>query len=336
MACEGKLGNCNFFQEEEDEEEALSLSDLPINLNKEERNNKSDVDEESQPLIKCEEDFDFRSWSRESEMCAADDVFFQGQILPLRHSISSENGLTKFNPETLKTSHWVSRSESMDHYGSLGGFSSRSSSTKSHYSSSSTSSTSTTTARNPKPRIRNQFHTHPSPKPQIRVSTTPLPTNLTRRSTIWEFFRVGLVRTPGIEFQDLKARSSISRNSSSDRSNTGHSEQSTNMEKQGKQRKHMFFDRERLLGGCSCSVGSAVKPVPQKIVVIRSNFEDSNHNIKGSARESKEHIEKQLQELKKKKKLMMEKQQGKQNESRHHRTFEWIKQLSHGSGHPDS
>ncbi|KAF5736204.1 hypothetical protein HS088_TW14G00340 [Tripterygium wilfordii] len=312
MACERKLGNCSFFREEEDEEQdedALSLSDLPINLIKED-NNKSNADEESRPLIKSEDDFYFRSLSRESEMCAADDVFFHGQILPLRHSISSESDLTKFKPLNLNAINCLSGSESMDHFGSLGGFnsfSSKSSSIKSHYSSSSTSSSSTTTARNPKPRIRNQFHTHPSPKPQIRVSTTPTISNRSRKSTIWEFFRPGLVPIPGIELQDLKIRSSVSRNRSSEssnnninrrekiRSSTGHSEQSTNMEKQRKQKKHMF------LSGCSCSVGT-VKPVQQKIIVLKSSCEDNNHNIKGSARESKEGREKPLQELKMKKK----------------------------------
>lgn len=102
-------------QEEEEEEEALSLSDLPINLVKtEETQLRRESDEEggggrggeeegsgySKEHEKEEPEFDFGWWgnngprgSLESQMCAADELFFKGQILPLRLSVSSDNGL---------------------------------------------------------------------------------------------------------------------------------------------------------------------------------------------------------------------------------------------------
>uniref|UniRef100_A0A5B6YJZ7 Putative vitellogenin-1 isoform X1 n=1 Tax=Davidia involucrata TaxID=16924 RepID=A0A5B6YJZ7_DAVIN len=303
---DGKWGHSNSFENEEEEEEALSLCDLPIN----EENDQSRKEEESQ-TIQTEEDFDFGSWGgsvlTKSEMCAADEVFFQGQILPLRHSISSDSGLQpgfSRNP-----SRCVSRSESMDHCYS-GGFtsvSSRSSSIRSYHSSSSGSST-TKTKQYYKPiRVRNQFdqfHSHPSPTPQIRVSSIRHHGNVSHRchkSTIWSFFRVGLVRTPEIELQDLKVRG----NNNSTAKNFG-----CYIEKKKKQQS--FFDKNSVLfGGCKCSVNAVETVVPSRIVLIKSNSVHVN--------EEKEQVA-----LKNKTK---QRQHGKQAVSRH-RTFEWLKELS--------
>ena len=166
--------------EQEEEEEALSLCDLPINLEDPPRNQ-----EHSRPNEASQEEFNFRSWgapfSKEHEMCVADEVFFKGQILPLRVSFSSEAGLlaTVSQSQQHYGKQFV-RSESLDRNSSdfrSSNNSSRSSSLRSQNSSTSsvTAATATTTTTIPKskPRIRNQFHTHPSPKPQLRASAAP-------------------------------------------------------------------------------------------------------------------------------------------------------------------
>ncbi|TXG59322.1 hypothetical protein EZV62_013895 [Acer yangbiense] len=159
------------------------------------------------------EEFNFGS-TEESEMCTADELFFKGQILPLRLSVSGGTG----GPRRC-----LSRSESMDHGGSSystgsGSTSintSRSSSTRSYYSSTTTTTTNSANSTTSKQKIRNNFHSFPSPNPQIRVSSFRLSNvsnnsssnSRNQKSTIWDLFRIGLVRAPEIEFQDLKLRS---------------------------------------------------------------------------------------------------------------------------------
>ncbi|PPD84185.1 hypothetical protein GOBAR_DD18881 [Gossypium barbadense] len=99
---------------EAEEDEALSLCDLPVNLTKEERTQtKNEEDGEEPQALKTDEDFNFGSLcgslSTELEMCAADEVFFQGQILPLRLSVSSDSGLTGWcRQDSLNTSRCLS------------------------------------------------------------------------------------------------------------------------------------------------------------------------------------------------------------------------------------
>ncbi|XWS41810.1 hypothetical protein CRYUN_Cryun17cG0114900 [Craigia yunnanensis] len=357
----------NFDEEEKweaEEEEALSLCDLPVNLIKEENQVQPRNEEtgESQ-AIKTEEDFNFvscgGSLSTEPEMCAADEVFFKGQILPLRLSVSSDSGLTGCPQDSQKTSHYLSRSESMDH-GSLSRFTSvssnsRSSSTRSSHYSTSSSNSIIVTARNfnsitnSKPiKIRNNFSTHPSPKPQIRLSKT-WPVNVSNRnqkSSMWDFFQFGLVRAPELELQDLKVRSnnnnanrnSVSRNSSCNSSNSSSSTKNstskivnnsgTEVTKNQQDLNKGFLEKRiGLFGGCKCSV-NAVETVPlNNIVVIKSNkISEKEKAMLHAAMEEKKKL---LQELKIKKK-MKEKQEGKQALSRH-RTYEWLKELSHAS-----
>jgi hypothetical protein len=356
-------------QEEEDqEEEALSLCDLPVNRMKEENNQSSRHQEAHQGTETNQEDFDFGPWggdgylSKISDMCAADDIFFQGQILPLRLSFSSESGVNKFESDSsLNPSHCLSRSASTDHnsIGVFTTFSGMSSSSRSHYSSSSNNTSSAiSSTRMIKPKLQNQFLTHRSPKPQIRLSSTSLGNaacNRPRNSSFWDFFRLGLIRTPEIELQDLKVRNSVSRNSSSSSSKSNSSikkcgkinvssdssksgckiknmsrhnsnDCGKNMEKRRKQ--SLLQKREGLLSGCSCSV-SAVKPFPLKSSNDRSRSAGNGNNDK-SERGS---IEEKLQELKMKRRIVKKQlmqQQGKQAMSRH-RTFEWIKELPHAT-----
>ncbi|XP_021908253.1 uncharacterized protein LOC110822436 [Carica papaya] len=335
-------------EEEEEEEEALSLCDLPVNLIEEDGNFKKSVHEEETRGVETGEDFDFGSWvgsisAEQAEMCAADEVFFKGQILPLRHSVSSDKGLFEFH---RNPSRCVSRSQSMDHCLSAGPFTSsatsRSSSCRSHYSSSSSSASSTNNnARNSNPRIRNQFIiTHPSPKPQLRTSIArngnPVSARI-QKFSMWDFFRLGLVRAPEIELRTAGGttnninRGSVSRNNSWSSSNSNSSVKNSNRTSQGefrieKQRGPSFMEkRKALFNGCKCSV-SAVETVPlNNIVIIKSCKGDqvkkqSNDRIIAV-------MEEKLQELKIKKKSK-EKQEGKQALSRH-RTFEWLKELPH-------
>ncbi|XVE87034.1 hypothetical protein DITRI_Ditri18aG0083400 [Diplodiscus trichospermus] len=351
------------FDDEEkwegEEEEALSLCDLPVNVQP--RNAEAGKSES----IKTEDDFNFGSWvgslSTEPEMCSADQVFFKGQILPLRLSVSSDSGLTRCRQDNQNTSRCLSRSDSMDQ-GSLTRFtsissSSRSSSTRSSHYSTSSSNSITVTARDfnsitnskSKPiKTRNNFNTHPSPKPQIRLSKTR-PVNVTTRhqkSSMWDFFRLGLVRAPELELQDLKVRSnnnsvnrnSVSRNSSSNSSNSSSSTKNSRQKivnnsgtevakNQQDLNKGFLENKIGLFSGCKCSV-NAVETVPLNNIVPFKSKKNSEKE-KAMSHAAMEEKEKLLQELKIKKK-MKEKQEGKQALSRH-RTFEWLKELSHAS-----
>lgn len=330
------VGSIIDAEKEEEDEEALSLSDLPID---EEKNHHQSIKETpKQPFIDSQEEFNFCSSlgdscvSKESEMCVADEVFFQGQILPLRHSLSSasDSGLiTKLQSDiSRQTSRSISRSESMDHCYSIGftSLSSRSSSINSHHSSSSGSSGNlgTTPGSKPKPRpkIRNQFqYSHPSPKPQIHSSNIKngINNNSNRNSsTIWSIFRVGLVTTPEIAMQDLKFRTKVkrfgSRNSASSISSSLSSSSNCRIiraEKEQKQQKKFFDKNGVLFSGCKCSSNAVVGPIPSRA--------SEKNVIRESCSVNESHA--QNEEEKEKPKAT------KQSLSRH-RTFEWLKQLS--------
>lgn len=340
-------------QEEEEEEEALSLCDLPITLIN--RKDQDQLTKQASPHIN--EEFDFRSWgsglfSNEPEMCAADDVFFQGQILPLRFSFSSESGLiTKRDYGNNQVINHNSESEFFQSN------SSRSSSVRSQNSSSSSSTSSTTTntpttPRISKPRIiRNQFHTHPSPKPQLRISgprqTSTLSSNQGRKSSsAWEFFRLGVVPAPEIALQDLKLRSSsnsssankncVSRNSSNSSSSSSKSTKKSVVKIMSNKSTHHDGDKNNnhhhvfkggglLMRGCRCSVESVVG---SDIVMIKGGTKSTKK------KESTQHAvkeEKGVVELKKQKHRSQK--QGKKVMSRR-RTFEWLKEL-HACHDPD-
>ncbi|KAL4368665.1 hypothetical protein GQ457_05G013660 [Hibiscus cannabinus] len=328
---------CDEEKWEAEEEEALSLCDLPVDLIKEENQLVLEKDGEPVQTSKTAEDFNFGSWggslSIKTEMCAADEVFFKGQILPRRHSVSSDSGIMGFRQDSHNTSVCLSRSESMDH-GSLSRFTSVSSSStrSSHYS---TSSNNSMAARmestNPKPKaikIRNNFNTYPSPKPQIRLPKTRTPNVSSRnqRSFMWDFFRLGLVRAPELELQDLKFRSnnnnnngnrtSVSRNSSCNSSNSSSSTKNVVVNKGGvgvannQQELNRGFLEKRmgLLSGCTCSA-DAVETIPLSNVIVTK----SNKNRKKDKATLHDAV---IEEKKKKKQALYR-----------HRTFEWIKEL---------
>ncbi|XP_047164001.1 pinin-like [Vigna umbellata] len=311
-------------EDEEEEIEALSLCDLPVNLINDETQPKPEPDSQ---IIETREDFDFRLWgtpfSSESEMCAADEVFFQGQILPLRLSLK----------------RCQSRSESLGH-GSLREFrsnSSRSSSIRSQNSTSSSSSTSTTTPGISKPRPQNQnqnhFHAHPSPQPQLKV-TIPRQTsfgNQGRKSSAWDFFRLGVVPAPEIALQDLKVRSTnginknhIARNNSSN--NSSNNSNSAVKRSYSAKGNHVLKQFVGIGGGfwsgCKCSV----ETVQSNITMIKGSTKSANKT------ESVTHAMKEKAVERKKQKQRQK--QGKRTMSRR-RTLEWIKELSHDASYAD-
>ncbi|KAL2906387.1 Protein-associating with the carboxyl-terminal domain of ezrin [Bienertia sinuspersici] len=306
--CFEHADQCN--EEERELEEALSLSDLPINAIISEDNQQSGgIKEDTQNARdNLETEFDFGSLvgsvsPLDGEMCTADEVFSGGQILPYRNSVSSMSGLRS-----------VSRSGSMDcrGFGSRSS-SSRSSSIRSHYSNSSSgsscsSSNNTTISSKTVPllsntKVQNQFHSYPSPKPQIlgssmRVATCTTPVG--KKSKMWEVLKMGLVRTPEIELQDLKLRHrsnnygknvAIPRNNSIGSSGSSNSIKASTNQNIDSARKSWSNDGNRIndfvleiqkrrnnqlaqnkndnsgfFKSCKCSIG-AIEPMPS----IRSN-----------------------------------------------------------------
>lgn len=291
------MGNYKGAEEKErengdNEDEALSLCDLP---NKQENQSKKESPA-SGGGGGGEEEFDFRSWGgslKESEMCAADDVFFRGQILPLRHSISSDGAGIRCN--------------SMDRCHSAGytTASSRSSSTRSHQSSSSAASSITTT---PHRKIRNQFqYSQPSPTPQLRFSKIPHANNnyAARNSTLWSLFRVGLVTMPEIGSHSFRAR-----NRDNDNNNNN--------------------NRNNLVRSSSINVSNAEDTKPNITQKLKQRFSDKNLVFFDTCKCSSNSIQTIPSPSAKKKNKKNTKQQattGKQTMSRI-RTFEWLKQLS--------
>ncbi|KAK7250944.1 hypothetical protein RIF29_33738 [Crotalaria pallida] len=352
-------------EDEDEEEEALSLCDLPnpitlLNI-KDQDQDSSHVNYET-----TQEEFDFSSWNglfpKEQEMCAADDVFFQGQMLPLHHSFKSNSGsLTKGNNHH-NHSQSIIRSESLGRVSmseSRSNSSSRSSSVRSQNSSSSTISTTTTTRRISisKHRIQNQFHTHPSPKPQLKISG-PMTRTSGRKSSssssAWEIFRIGVVPTPELGLQDLKIRSITTtmtatttkpflcggdKNDVSIRDNSGISN-STSTKKSVKMMSnkthHHHKDKSKsnnhhhvfkqFMSGCKCSV----ETVPSDIGMIKKGGTKRANKTESTTQHApKEKVVVELKKQKHRQKL----KQGKKAIMSRRRTFEWLKELH--ACHPD-
>ncbi|KAJ0236541.1 Uncharacterized protein HA466_0258280 [Hirschfeldia incana] len=245
--------------EDEEEEEALSLCDLPESLS----NEKAELPKQS----KEEEEFEFETGSSfrlgsdscepAQEMSTADELFSEGLLIPFRHA------------ERPGSNRFICRSESVD-FRRTGVGSNR--------------------------KIKNNFigYSQPSPQPQIITRSSSMTARVIsirnhKSSSIWDFLRLGLVRTP--EMTVSNARVSVSRNSSCSSTST-----SSNSKKTGESRSRRSF----LFGDCRCSVTTETI-VPVKI------------NVSGGETEEKQ----KMKEKKKEKTAVARK-----------RTFEWLKELS--------
>ncbi|CAJ1929395.1 unnamed protein product [Sphenostylis stenocarpa] len=254
---EKKLEQLKEEEGEEEEIEALSLCDLPVNLINDEAQPKPKPDSQ---ITETQEDFDFRLWgapfSSESEMCAADEVFFQGQILPLRLSLK----------------RCESSSESFDHGSG-------------------------------------------------------------RKSSTWDFFRLGVAPAPEIALQDLKVRSTngvnknhIGRNTSSDNSSNSNLNANSAVKRSYSGKRNHFLKQFVIGGGlwsgCKCSI----ETVQSDMVMIKGGTKSANKT------ESATHA--MTEKVMERKKQKQRPKQGKRTMSRR-RTFEWIKELSHDPSYPD-
>lgn len=293
IRCNGNWVQFNSHENQcfEDEEEALSLCDLPTNDQEIETNSKKEDDDNT-------EEFEFGSCHGGAasllpeNMCNADEVFFQGQILPLRHSVSSD---------TAEFSRKINRSASMSVVNS------RSNRTDPKVIRSN--------GYKYKPRTRNQFHSHPSPSPQIRTqSFRTLSHSNPKTSSLWSFLQVGLLKPQEIGLSDLKNRSKRFGSHNSNSSSTSSSmnstiEQNQNQNKIENPRKNTKKKQRLLFSGCKCSADSIEstrkETVAKKEKKTTTTFELHDQNRKESTMIG----------------------EGKQAVSRH-RTFEWLKQLS--------
>ncbi|XP_010444661.1 PREDICTED: uncharacterized protein LOC104727293 isoform X3 [Camelina sativa] len=268
----------NQEQEDEDEEEALSLCDLPVNSlpnenNSELRSIAKEDDEEFEFGIGSSFRAGSDSCEPAPEMSTADELFFKGRILPLRHSVSLDAGLLLPEPTRL-----ITRSESVEYRR-------------------------TGINRSDRKIKNNNFidYSQPSPQPQIRRSSSMTArVNSIRNpksSTIWDFLRLGLVRTPEIELR-TNGKVSVSRNSScsstSTNSNSKKTGETTTTRSRSRRRSFLFSD-------CKCSTATeTMTVVPVKI------------------KDERKVVEKKTSTAKKEEKTAMARK----------RTFDWLKELS--------
>ncbi|KAL0721595.1 hypothetical protein Bca4012_036194 [Brassica carinata] len=260
--------------QEEEEEEALSLSDLPVNSS----NEKVHFPIQSKSAEEIDSGFEFEigssfrlgsdSCEPAPEMSTADELFSEGRILPLRHSVSLDAGSNRL----------ITRSESVEFRRTRVGSDRK---------------------------IKNNFidYSQPSPNPQIRRSSSMTArVNSIRNpksSSIWDFLRLGLVRTPEIELRTASnARvSSVSRNSSCSSTSTSSNSKKTGESRSRNRRKSFLF------ADCKCSAATETV-VPVKISV--------------SGGETEEEKQRRRKTAKKEIKTAVARK----------RTFEWLKELS--------
>ncbi|KAI0523475.1 hypothetical protein KFK09_005870 [Dendrobium nobile] len=173
-----------------DSDEALSLSDLPVS--KPDNNNPKEESASAASPPK-EEQFEFRilagggnhSSTELVSMCAAEDVFFHGQLLPLgpTRSVSRSDSTASVSVDSSTS---VSRSHS------------------------SNSCASSSDAPQSLSRIRsNTLYAYPSPKPRVRPAGR---NSGGRRSTGsappvgWGLLRLGVAMAPEMELSDIRVR----------------------------------------------------------------------------------------------------------------------------------
>ncbi|KAL4582186.1 hypothetical protein LXL04_006728 [Taraxacum kok-saghyz] len=282
----------------EDEEETLSLCDLPTNDQQLEINSKKEEENS--------EDFEFgvcygaAACLSPENMCNAEEVFFEGQILPLRHSVSSDTpGITRI----------INRSSSMSAVSSI----------------INRNDPRTIRSNGNKYRIRNQFHSHPSPSPQIRTqSFRTLSHSHQKTSSLWSFLQVGLLKPQEIGLSDLKNRSkrfgshnsSSSSNSSSMNSTIDqYPNQNQNQNQKRILKKNLKKKQRLFFSGCKCSADS-----------IESTVKETN--LKKMTTKEENIVQLQNSQVSEESKIIGERKRA----ASRHRTFEWLKQLSIAAG----
>ncbi|KAL6220353.1 hypothetical protein ACLB2K_008109 [Fragaria x ananassa] len=376
QALEPEMARDSSSSSEQLEDEDVSLSDLPHFIEPD-QSHATITKPDSGNVIDAEEEFDFGSSMRgssflaDTKMCVADELFFKGQILPLRLSDSS---FTKLNPAQRLS---VLGSESMDRQHSpcyMSGFKSisdgRSSScsstrispnsSRSNSNSSSFTATTNTSIASAKPRVvpvRNQFYTHHSPKPQIQISNGARLENVGSRrskksSSIWDFFRLGLVRTPEQDLSKVlrsnsarvnSTRISVSRNSSVNSNNSitlGNNNNTTSTVANGTisdGEKNIVTNttaalisekksRQNFFSGCKCSFNAVAS-----IAVVPNSHVDKKSEAKHEKQADKVAVDLKMKKKKKRKKNNGNKQKQLKQDMLHQRTAEAIQSTGCGA-----
>ncbi|KFK28395.1 hypothetical protein AALP_AA8G509400 [Arabis alpina] len=247
-------------EQEEEEEETLSLCDLPTKEKLQFPTQSKESDSEFE--FEIGSSFRVGSDSCEPEMSTADELFFKGKILPFA--------------ELPGPTRLITRSESVEFR-----------------------RTGIKPDRNNQNQIKNNFidYSQPSPQPQIRRSSSMTARvnsiRSSKSSSIWDFLRLGLVRTPEIELRTgLNQKLSVSRNSSC--SSTSSNSKKGLGESRSRNRRRSF-----LFSDCKCSVATETV-VPTRISV---SGESEIEKKKTAKKEEKSAIARK-------------------------RTFEWLKDLS--------
>jgi hypothetical protein len=257
---------------EEEEEEALSLSDLPSKPNS--------------PSTKLNfmpnptDDFEFRisisanETDLQTEMCAADDVFCNGTILPLRPSISSHTDSMDLSVSSGATVMSTSRSGSSSSSGSSSYCVSRSHSTKS-------ASLVLPIPDPPRHSVSNNFfYAFPSPSPQIRNGARKSNVSNGRKSTSsvpGTILRLGVLPAPEI---DIRSRRTTEKKPSV-------------VEKKKKKKKQPGFSGYGF--GCKCVPDEVVEPAGTP--VNPSKLEGTKKKKNGGEEERRK-VEKKSSQLK--------------------------------------
>ena len=265
-------------RKEKHEEERVSKNASPkttiiINKNKNSNNNIL-----SNP---AQEEFAF-GWSGSETMCAADDVFFRGKILPFQPR--------RPDPATAQLAA-------------------------------------------PRPqRARNRFHAHPSPKPHVSSFERARSSRraIKPSSSLWDFFKLGLVRTPP-ELESSQEPSNLRSNSRAgrgvSRSSSGSNSDNT---------KITPTTKTKLLSGCACSVdsdsivNSLIVTKLEEVLLPEKKRSDgdcyyyynySYYSKDDDYRKPKKQYSKDYEGV------MRSRKQAASN----HRTYEWLKELSRAS-----
>jgi len=176
---------------------------------------------------------------------------------------------------------------------------------------------------------------------------------------MWQVLRLGLVRAPEIELQDIKLRNRTSPSNINDDNNNkgtkkhGHKIEDLLVDTQKRENKisnEINKNGGGIFGNCKCSIG-VIEPIIMPPRSIRPNYsaktgisgpknnslgqfvslkEDKELAQKKKGQHQQQQAQKQQQQHQQQRNREKEVRQGKRVGS-HHRTFEWVRDLSHTS-----